>query len=237
MLNSSYIHYAVKYSACVWESMEYYASNNEWNTLHMNAKSQHAVHFPFRTGVCVMNSNAKELGLMHSSCEKFLEDRCSVFLSNGTDIDQTLFVISKVAERVHSIVSSQAGGGTKARWCGDALLGIVCNSMYLGCDPASGLPIGLCTDTCLEHLTADDCAPIFYEITNTLNREAIDLATYTNCTAQKVTRGANSSTNTVSICYQGIIIIHILCLLYIIHLCVCLSWLLAHLAQSDHVCV
>ena len=74
--------------------------------------------------------------------------------------------------------------------------------MYLGCDPATDRPIGLCARTCLEYSTASNCLQFFAEVTEAMNKtgEDIDLNVYTNCTAgHSLLEGVNGSDE----CYQG----------------------------------
>ena len=141
------------------------------------------------------------MGLIHSSCSKFLQDRCNIVLQS----EETNSVVDSVEGAIHTLVNQGSDSDT-VRWCGEVFLAIVCNSMYLGCEPTTTLPIGLCETTCLEYTTRNSCLPFFAEVNKALNEtgETGDLDAYTDCSANhSFLKGANESTNT---CYQGVCI-------------------------------
>ena len=164
--------------------------------------------------MCISTDYAQRLGLVHNSCTKYTENRCHLYRTNETHSDESHSVVESIVRTVNSLTS----GGTdryQATWCGDVLLGIICNSMYLGCDPTTDLPIGLCMSVCLEYSTSEICLPIFAEVAEGLNEheKAIDLNSYINCTAHSSSVGANSSMSSLDQrCYQGTCVCVYVCL-------------------------
>ena len=144
--------------------------------------------------------------LIHGNCTQYLRDRCYLHTANGTDFTY----ISRTIDAIVDGVARFGDEGVRAKRCGDILLGIVCNSVYPGCNPDTGLPIGLCTDTCLAYMSDASCAPLYASILDTTldeNREAyvVDLEVYTNCNiTNSFGMSHNQSDNANATCYGGI---------------------------------
>ena len=171
------------------------------NKMHYSDRTimQYITCFSLRTGVCIAISDAKDIGLIHGSCSKFLQDRCNIVLH----ANETNSIVDSVERAIDTLVNQKSDSNT-VHWCGEVFLAIVCNSLYLGCEPTTTLPIGLCQTTCLEYTTRNSCLPFFAEVTKALNEtgEIVDLNVYTDCSANhSFFKGANESTNNT--CYQG----------------------------------
>ena len=146
-------------------------------------------------------SDAKDLDLIHSSCWKYLDNRCSLF----THTNETCYTIDSVLRAINDTLVNQGRDNNTAQWCGDVLLAIVCNSVYLGCDPTTNLPIGLCESTCLEYTTSNTCLPFFAGVTSALDKteESAHLDIFTSCTANSHSFFNGDNESITHTCYQG----------------------------------
>lgn len=55
-----------------------------------------------------------------------------------------------------ALVSS--GGPRVLRGCWDVIRAFVCNYYYVGCNPRTRLPLGICRESCIEYVQNGDCA-------------------------------------------------------------------------------
>ena len=155
-------------------------------------------------------------GLVHRDCARFLANRCHLY-SNGTDdfhlhfeqINHTLdtaIAAVDTAIRRHTDEDEDNRNDNEVAVCRDIFLGLVCSSMYPGCNPETGGPVGLCEDTCLEYATRDACPELFVDAIGLLHEDKDDSGhnMSLNCKSHFLTVNDSAShTDTTTDCYKG----------------------------------
>ena len=164
---------------------------------------------------CIAISDVIASNLLHTNCTRFIRDRCYLHTNNITDFNYITHTIDIVVDVIEYVANS-GNQRVKHEKCGDILLGVVCNSLYLGCNPVINLPITLCRNTCLEYSKEPSCLPFLATVFNVLNERTednvdVNLDSYLSCNISNSfhDKDVNESTNTSHSCYEGNNIINI----------------------------
>ena len=149
--------------------------------------------------------NDQGRGLVHRACSRFLTNRCYIYTTNRTDFDSINRTVDAITSFIESMVDSFEVTDRETEWCGNLLLGIVCNSLYPGCNLKTNTPIGLCRDECLELSTVETCLPVFTRVLIENKEENINLSSYLNCTINNDAHqaGVNGLSDSNVSCYKG----------------------------------
>lgn len=146
--------------------------------------------------------------LLHSECTRHMANRCYLLHSKYTSqyglINRT---IDAFMDSISAVI--QTSENKLTAWCGDVLLALVCNSVYLGCDPETALPMGLCKETCLHYLALSNCSQFFTDVIHTMNKDKDHSGSRIslNCSSQSVfSSEVNEFVSEISgNCYEGIL--------------------------------
>ena len=88
-------------------------------------------------------------------CEPFMRNRCYLY-DYGLDFELAM----KELDLLNAALLGSADRHIRTP-CRDVIRAFVCNYYYVGCNPSTRLPQGICEDSCIEYVHDGDCASSF----------------------------------------------------------------------------
>lgn len=88
-------------------------------------------------------------------CEPFLRNSCYMY-DYGLN-----FVLALSELGILNTALSTSGPAIVRKECRDVIRAFVCNYYYIGCNPRTRQPQGICRESCIEYVQKGDCAASF----------------------------------------------------------------------------